>query len=482
VPVMMEPSPWAPRDKLSHARAQHHQLSFAASQASQRSPKMLDPSSPLSPLTPWSSSSSKDDAFCMDVAETGKNAELLGWLKIDEPENHKTQGSPGGKHLSQSCDAGSIRRMRSDTGPLVTDSELDGAGDGDACKRPATSCLSTLRDGKIPIEIKRPWRKPKEEVNAERAEADLILTAGSDMAGRAGVDVRALLFCLLAQECLDEHASLNDPPLARASVAPRRTSDSPQGYNSSWNSAAAPAAQEAVDALRQAATNASTAAVVESGIDSVLAAFDTASLAETLRSRTKRPTVGKYDICHRVLPGLWLGGWMALNNDAEELRRRKVTHVVSVVSTQQSCPLPDFIRGHLHILANDSEDAAEGLSAHFPDVCRFVDACRNEPRGIVYIHCGAGISRAPTVAASYLMWKLGISAAEALRLIKRARPNIRPNLGFVKQLRQWEVSMLSLPGGRAINNCIHEQPAILASDAEDPSAQNANESWPTTAT
>ena len=36
-----------------------------------------------------------------------------------------------------------------------------------------------------------------------------------------------------------------------------------------------------------------------------------------------------------------------------------------------------------HVLAHDTEDAAAGLSAHFPEVCRFVDAARKEPRGIV---------------------------------------------------------------------------------------------------
>lgn len=321
-----------------------------------------------------------------------------------------------------SASAGPLQ-IRTDTGNVAADSVLDWLKEDIESRRPASS---SERSPSYRSERSRPWRKPKEEVDAERAEADQILSTGSDAAGSAGVNIRALLVCLLAQESLDE--------------LPATPEDTP-------SSAALVPVQAAVDALRQAATNAMPAEDVEDQVSAVLAAFDETPLGETLRYRLKRPNVGKYDICHRVLPGLWLGGWMALNNHCDELRRRKVTHVVSVVSTKLCCELPAFIRGHLHILANDDEDAAEGLSAHFPDICRFVDAARSEPRGIVYIHCGAGISRAPTVVASYLMWKLGVTAADALRLIKRTRPNIRPNLGFVKQLLQWEAEMLALPGG-----------------------------------
>lgn len=275
----------------------------------------------------------------------------------------------------------------------------------------------------------RPWRKKKTEVIAERAEAERILQIGSAAAGAAGIDVRGLLFCMVAQECLD------------ASTVPAD------------NFAAA---QAAVDSLRQTSTNAALKEDVDASRSAVTAALQDIGLADDLKSRLKRPSIGKYDNCDMVLPGLWIGGWTALNNDAEELRRHKVTHVVSVMSTEQRTELPSFIRGHHHITADDKEDAAADLSVHFPAVCRFVDAARSEPRGCVYIHCGIGVSRAPTVTASYIMWKLGLPAAAALDVIRQARPKIRPNLGFVKQLRQWEVDMLQLPGGGHLT--FNEQP------------------------
>jgi protein-tyrosine phosphatase len=57
---------------------------------------------------------------------------------------------------------------------------------------------------------------------------------------------------------------------------------------------------------------------------------------------------------------------------------------------------------------------------------------------VAYIHCGAGISRAPTAAAAYAIWAHGLCAADALALVRAGRPSARPNVGFVRALRAWE--------------------------------------------
>ncbi len=46
--------------------------------------------------------------------------------------------------------------------------------------------------------------------------------------------------------------------------------------------------------------------------------------------------------------------------------------------------------------------------------------------GAVYIHCGSGVGRAPTLAACYLL-QTGLTPQEAWALIRRHRPFIRPN-------------------------------------------------------
>mmetsp|Transcript_12192 Transcript_12192/g.23133 ORF Transcript_12192/g.23133 Transcript_12192/m.23133 type:complete len:196 (+) Transcript_12192:44-631(+) len=52
----------------------------------------------------------------------------------------------------------------------------------------------------------------------------------------------------------------------------------------------------------------------------------------------------------------------------------------------------------------------------------------------VMIHCVKGLSRAPTVACAYLMWKQSLDFGSALSIIKASCPDADPNLGFVSQL------------------------------------------------
>jgi len=52
------------------------------------------------------------------------------------------------------------------------------------------------------------------------------------------------------------------------------------------------------------------------------------------------------------------------------------------------------------------------------------------------VHCNAGVSRAPTVVIGYLMLKENLDFIKAFDTVKRARPCINPNPGFIAQLRQ----------------------------------------------
>ncbi|CAE7704332.1 unnamed protein product [Symbiodinium sp. CCMP2456] len=257
----------------------------------------------------------------------------------------------------------------------------------------------------------RPWRKTADEVRSEVEAADRILFEGQTAAAAAaGIDAAALRFFFLALQTVEE---------ASAALPGRRE------------------LERSLDALRQAATSSASKEEVNSALQAASTAVTAAGLEVSLSRAPKQ------DLCHQVLPWLLIGGWAALGRDCDELRRRSVTHVVSIISADQR-KLPEFVQGHLHIFSFDSEDAAQKLGERFPDICRFIDG-RGE-RGKVYVHCGAGISRAPTAAASYIMWKLGVSAAVAIRLIRAARPCIRPNVGFVRELQKWEKKMTELQG------------------------------------
>jgi protein-tyrosine phosphatase len=55
----------------------------------------------------------------------------------------------------------------------------------------------------------------------------------------------------------------------------------------------------------------------------------------------------------------------------------------------------------------------------------------------VLVHCQAGVSRSVTIVAAYLMKENRIDYVSSLDLIRSKRPQICPNKGFLKQLKQY---------------------------------------------
>jgi dual specificity MAP kinase phosphatase len=76
-----------------------------------------------------------------------------------------------------------------------------------------------------------------------------------------------------------------------------------------------------------------------------------------------------------------------------------------------------------------------------------------EAGGKVYIHCGAGVGRAPTMAAAYLLAE-GHTLEQALALIRQARPFIAITPPQMEQLERYA------------RRCLENSPEIPSSQAE----------------
>ena len=55
----------------------------------------------------------------------------------------------------------------------------------------------------------------------------------------------------------------------------------------------------------------------------------------------------------------------------------------------------------------------------------------------VLVHCQAGVSRSATIVIAYMMRKYQYSMDVAVDRVKKRRPYIDPNKGFMKQLREF---------------------------------------------
>ncbi|XP_012543321.1 dual specificity protein phosphatase 19 [Monomorium pharaonis] len=73
-----------------------------------------------------------------------------------------------------------------------------------------------------------------------------------------------------------------------------------------------------------------------------------------------------------------------------------------------------------------------------PSIKKCVDIIHANRKENILVHCNAGVSRSPSIVIAYLMMVIKLSYDEAYKAVKKARSCIRPNDGFVKQLRNIE--------------------------------------------
>jgi hypothetical protein len=129
-----------------------------------------------------------------------------------------------------------------------------------------------------------------------------------------------------------------------------------------------------------------------------------------------------------VIPGkLFIGDSdVALNTSA--LKRKGITQILSVCEDSPDIDTTTFKHKTLSV---DDVPTAD-ISSHFDECHLFIE------EGTTLVHCLAGISRSATVVISYLMHKLDKPLTEAITIVKRARPIIAPNDGFLAQLQTYE--------------------------------------------
>ena len=84
----------------------------------------------------------------------------------------------------------------------------------------------------------------------------------------------------------------------------------------------------------------------------------------------------------------------------------------------------------------------EPIINHFCTVYNIIDNAINEA-GSVLVHCHEGISRAPTLCASYLIKKYNLTNIFAIDKLKTVKPNIDPNPGFINQLEEYSKTICS---------------------------------------
>ncbi|XP_004931548.1 dual specificity protein phosphatase 22 isoform X1 [Bombyx mori] len=138
---------------------------------------------------------------------------------------------------------------------------------------------------------------------------------------------------------------------------------------------------------------------------------------------------------NKVLPGLYVGNYRD-SKDTVQLEKYKITHILSIHDAARRLHSD---KHYLCIMASDSPD--QNLTQYFSLCNDFIHAARLR-EGNVLIHCLAGMSRSVTVAVAYIMSVTPLTWREALKVVRAGRAVANPNLGFQRQLQDFETYKL----------------------------------------
>ncbi len=118
------------------------------------------------------------------------------------------------------------------------------------------------------------------------------------------------------------------------------------------------------------------------------------------------------------------------------MQARGITAVVNMRREFDDTAAGVALDRHLHL---PTEDNTAPSLEHLEQGVAFIQE-EIAQGGRVYIHCGVGVGRAPTMAAAYLV-STGLSPDEAWETIRKVRPFIWPNRRQMAIIRQFAEKM-----------------------------------------
>ena len=133
----------------------------------------------------------------------------------------------------------------------------------------------------------------------------------------------------------------------------------------------------------------------------------------------------------RVTENLYLSSAAAIKSD--RVRSLGITNIINCTLEIPNLNLPSLECIQIHV--EDTPSARLGI---------YFDRCADKIHqvqsrgGRTLVHCVAGISRSASLCIAYLMKYQKMSLDQAYYHVKKRRPVIRPNVGFWRQLIEFE--------------------------------------------
>jgi len=147
----------------------------------------------------------------------------------------------------------------------------------------------------------------------------------------------------------------------------------------------------------------------------------------------------------RILPHLYMGTFLESAHEIDMLRRHAGVTAVLNLQTDEDLWTGEFFGKPFDTLYANSgvklcrvpvkDFDTSDLQQRLPECVAALHRLLVEGE-TVYLHCTAGINRAPTVAIAYLHWCLGWALDEAVKHVAECRNDCSPNVEAI-QLAIW---------------------------------------------
>lgn len=145
----------------------------------------------------------------------------------------------------------------------------------------------------------------------------------------------------------------------------------------------------------------------------------------------------KAELPHEIIPKLFLSSKNVAKNK-HVLNKLGITHVLSIVDLDPA--FPNEFQYKVYRLPDQSDT---DLLSLIPEAHQFIS--QGLQSGGILVHCAAGVSRSATMVISYVMKHTEKRKfKDAMAFVKSKRGIIAPNIGFQKQLEQYEQQLEQL--------------------------------------
>ncbi len=154
-----------------------------------------------------------------------------------------------------------------------------------------------------------------------------------------------------------------------------------------------------------------------------------------LNNRYSPMTSCLFPSTYKITPNLYLGD-AKIARSKYFLEHNNIYGIINATTDEPNA----YPESYDYLRVNIYDKPSEQIRPFFQDVFEFIRR-HHRPGHSVLVHCQMGISRSATLVIAYLMIDGHKTLGEAFQQVKSVRQQIDPNEGFIKQLRELEISL-----------------------------------------